>query len=292
MPKHPITENYKKVITDDKMWESLAIEYNYSAGSPVLCSEQLIINGDGKATFSTIRSRMDIAGEEIGTYKDEIEKDNIRTLVQQLKDSSFESLPPQEGGIAGGARHRLGITIGGAYAFSSFSAFPEAIETVGDTIREIINSVRKSKVRVLKLTIDAPKPTKGKPLDISVNFPNLGSEAFFIRNPKTLKQSKRDIFAIEYGLIPEEKPGVTSPPIQWKQFKLEELKAEPDELDYIRLDPGETYSVKVPGALTIDEPGKYLLHAVFGNYELNPTVAGVPILRGHAVSEDVEFNFK
>jgi hypothetical protein len=292
MAKHPITENYNKVLTDDELWESLGLEYNFTAGTPILCSDRLIIKGDGKATFSTIRSRMDLAGEEIGNYEGEIDKEHVRELFQQLKDSGFESLPPEEGSISGASRHRLAITIGGAYAFSSFSTFPTAIETVDDKLREIINTVRENKLRVLKLTIDISKPAKGKPIDVTINFPNLGTEPFFIRNPKNMKQTKRDVFAVEYGLIPEEKPGFTSPPIQWKQVKLEELKVEKDELDYIRLEPGATHSVKATKAVTIDEPGKYLIHAIFGDYELNSTVAGVPILRGHAVSEDVEVSIK
>jgi len=289
MAKHPIQDYYDKLLKDDKIWESLGIEYNYTAGTPIQCAEQLIIHGDGKSTFSTIRSRMDLAGEEIGTFESKINKDKIRALVQQLKDAGFESLPPQEG-RSGYPIHRLAISIKGIYTASTFMTFPQEMEIVGDTLREIINIVRENKVRVLKLTLDTKKPSKGKPLDMTINFHNLGNEAFFLKNPIIMQKTRQNVFVIEYGQIPEEKEGYTSPPIEWKQSQLENLKAEKDEQNYIYLKPGEVHPISVPKAVIINEPGNYLMHLIYSNYELVQSVGGIPVLRGHAVSDEFEFS--
>lgn len=280
--------------------EPFVLEYSVESGRPLgtgvrKISSRLIIQSERRMAFlEKHRSQSDRAGEPIGTFRDELPE----SLLARVLDRAIKTVVPEPPSARGGGPGSTVITL----RFEQGARKVERIFNTGDMailavmadllteLDQIGDQLSSHPVCALKASVEYKSgPTPGFVLTLT----NIGKERICFADPRYLPSDDPDCWAgANVAQLPEEKPGVTSPPLKWTRVPLErpiERSAGAAADSIVVLKPGESFSAhtitwqdKRPGT-------RYLAIGVYSDYTGPSEIDKIYRVRGATFSDGLEF---
>jgi len=262
------------------------------AGEPVLWEETIAFERGGFQTFSRIRSPVDEGGAAIGTWSMPADDWQTQPLAAALCQVDFWNHKSEADLMPGmNIVNWSCVTREGTLDLMAAGTSPlvQQLAPLDLELRRLANDLENSHQGAsLRVTLDVQQV--GRNLAVRVGLVNDGNSPCIVINPFSIEETDLDYFRLESALMVPEEPGVTGYGA--------DFQAAPWDL------PGggqadfwqDTYLLVSPGRpLVMPEatlgplvPGSYLLRAVYSNYGLLRSIAGVPVIRGRAFSNEAE----
>jgi hypothetical protein len=277
--------------------EVLAIERVQSVGEPRLWEERIAFERGQAQHYSRIRSLVDEGGVPIGAWTTSAEEWRVPVLARTLLEvgiwthaSDSELLPGME------VVNWTCITSHGVLDLIAAGSSPvaHAMAPLDLELRRLANVVAASPYGAgLRVALQA-RPAQNRQYECRIGIVNDGDRPCLVVNPLGGGLTGQDYLRVESALVPEEEPGVTGPgplfeplPVDLAALLAQVPEPTPWLDEYLLLMPGTPLIVPVRAHLVLP-PGSHLLRAVFSTYGYLDRVAGLPVIRGRAFSNEVE----
>ena len=254
-------------------------------------SSKLIIRSDFRQAFlEKHRSQSDRAGEPIGTFQADMSDQALSNILVKANAMIVPEQPPAKGEGPGstvitirfeeGARKITRIFTSGDMSILS------AVEGLINDLDLLSGQVERHPLSALQAMIEyksGPYPY------FLLTLKNIGQTRICFADPRFLPQGDPDCWAgAQVAELPEEKPGMTAPPLQWKQVPLE-MPAHPAPTEPIVIEPGKSFSAKTVTWQNLKPNAPFLAQGVYSDYTGPAEIAGVYRIRGATFSEGMEF---
>ena len=245
--------------------------------------------------FEVIRSSSDGAGEPIGTFEAPLD-DAVFQQVQKLVDSSrLDRLPKPSGGGPGVSLFTLDYTRGDHKIHKSFPSRDfEALKQTEELLAELnkIGALLREHPRsALRVTVaHVPGQADGY---FAVTLVNIGVQRLAIADPRVFGKDEKDRWVgVQIAELPVEKPGTTSPPLQWSRHGAAPSKATVAPPGPIVLEPGGKTAINTVPWKAPKRGVRYIVQGIWCDYMGPSTLDGAYHVRGAAFSESVEIDIR
>ncbi len=292
-----ITMPNSQDIAPSSVGEVFSLEYS-SSGQRLLgenlqkySSVLRLNNEDSMAFLEKHRSQSDQPGEPIGTFQAKIADDFLATILEEIKTTDLDNLPPRTGEGPGSTIITLKFHQGAHKVEQVFSTGDmEILETVHDLLESlgtVSAQLSQYPLASLKATL---KPEEQPPRHFVMTLTNIGQEEICFSDPHAIQSDDADYrVGVQVAALPEEKPGVTSPPLEWTFVPLAAPQGGASPA-LVVLKPGSSFDAR-----TETWPGwrsgiRFIALGVYSDYTGPPEVDGVYRIRGAAFSDALEFN--
>jgi hypothetical protein len=277
--------------------EPFSLEYS-SSGERLLgenlqkYSSVLRLNSEDCVAFlESHRSQSDEPGEPIGIFQAKIADDFLASILEKIKKTNLDKLPPRTGDGPGSTIITLKFQQGDHKIEQVFSTGDMGIL---ETVRDLLDALDAVSVQVIQYPLAALKVSlrteEQPPRHFILTLTNIGQEEICFKNPHAIRSDDSDYrVGVQVAPLPEEKPGVTSPPLEWTLVPLAVPEGN-SPLGLVTLKPGASF-----GARTEAWPGwrhgmRFIALGVFSDYTGPAEVDGVYRIRGATFSDALEFN--
>ena len=235
------------------------------------------------------RSQSDRAGEPIGTFGGELSEKLIGDILAAVRKAKLDDLPPRSGRGPGSTIITLKFQRGGEKTEAVFSTgdmeILDALEGLLDELNQLAELLNDRAICAMKASVEfrqRPQP------HFVLTLRNIGTERICFGDPRLLTAgSAVDVnhwAGVRVAVLPEEKPHVTSPPLQWVRLPLAGPRAG-SAGETIVLKPGKTFSADTVAWPAWQKGVTYLAQGVWTDYTGPGEVQGVFRVRGATFSE-------
>jgi hypothetical protein len=270
----------------------IAVGSVHVAGEPVLWEETISFARGGVQSFTRLRSPADEGGASIGTWSSVADDRRVQALAAALTKVEFwakkgeaDLLPGME------IVNWTCVTNDGTIDVVAPGSSPltPQLAPLDMELRRLANDLEKSGLGTcVRIALDLQQ-SEGN-LTINAEMVNDGNAPCIVINPLAMNESDLDYFRLEVASQVTETDGITSPGESFEAVPFGFPPGGlPDPWDdtYLLVPPGQPL-VMPTASCELSEPGHYVLRAVYSNYGLLDRVAGVPVIRGRAFSNEVE----
>lgn len=248
-------------------------------------------SADGSASLEKHRSDSDAAGEPVGLFRAQLPPEKFWSLFQLAHRVRLPELAPAGGGGMRSSLMTLKLEQGGARVEKAFSSGDikalDQLEPLLEELNRIFGAMSNSPVAAIR-TMVAYVPRERR-FDFVVA--NIGTEPVCVGDPRFIVPGNPKLWAgVRVAEMPYERPGYTSPPLQWAQVPL----SKPVQASGVPIviKAGEKFTA--PTAIwSAARPGvRYIAQAVLSDYSGPREAPGCYRIRGAAFSEAIEFTLK
>ena len=258
-------------------------------------SSKLIVRSDRREAFlEKHRSQSDRRGEPIGTFRAELDDG----LAARILDEANRMLIPEP--PAAGAGDEPGPIIV-ALKFEQGARKVTRAFTTGDmatlnAMRELLSELNQLSGQLNSHPKAALQASvhyeEGETPHFVLTLTNIGTEPICFADPRFLPPGDPDHWAgAQVAELPEEKPDVTPPPLEWTRLLLDK-PAEPAPEAPVVLEPGKSFSAKTVRWQNVKPKVRFLALGVYSDYTGPGEIADVYRVRGATFSEGLEFEPK
>lgn len=264
-------------------------------GEPALWNEQISFERGGLQCFSRTRSPADEGGAVIGKWWMPADDWRATNFINALNQVHFTQLNGDSEIMPGmDIIDWSCVTPEGTLdllAIGSSPVVPQMIP-IDMEFRRLANDLETARHGAsLRLAIQAQ--LTGTQVAVRVALINDGNRPCIIINQFLTGTSELDFFRLELATMPEEAEDETGYGAEFAELE-SRLASEtsPDiwQDTYLLLRPGVPLILPETAIVDLPQPGHYLLRAVYSNYGLLDQVAGVPVIRGRAFSNEAELS--
>jgi len=298
-PGEPIMPSTEKAASSSTsraaVQQPFVLEYSAEGLRPLgaglrKISSKLVVRSERReAILEKHRSPSDKAGEPIGTFRAEL----VEGLLAGLLDSATKTIVPEwprgRGGGPGSTVITLKFEQGDRKITRVFNTGDmEVLTAVGGLLAEL--DALSGQLNSLPLcAIKASVSFKGGAAPHFVlTLTNIGKERICFADPRYLGGGDPDYWAgAQVAELPEEKPGVTSPPLKWKRLPLE-TPAGSAPADPVVLKPGKSFLAKTVAWQNGNARVRFLALGVYSDYTGPAEIDGVYRVRGATFSEGLQ----
>ena len=289
--------NAENIISSSTVEPAFFLEYSF-VGQRLLgenlrkfSSVLRLTSEDRMAFLEKHRSQCDQPGEPIGTFQAKISDDFLTTILNKVKMSNLNQLPPRTGDGPGSTIVTLRFHQGDHQVEQIFSTgdmqILEAVEDLLDALDSVSAQLSKhpfSALRALLKSEDLP------PRHFILTLTNIGQKEICFPDPRYIRSDDPDYWAgVQVAELPEEKPGVTSPPLEWTRVPLIMVQGgSPASL--VVLDPGSSFIARTEAWPGWRQGPRFIALGVYSNYMGPDEVDGIYRIRGAAFSDALEFD--
>jgi len=262
------------------------------AGEPVFWEETIAFERGGLQIFSRMRSAVDEGGAPIGTWSMAADDWRAQALAAALcqvgfwkHDSETDLMPGMD--IVNWSCVTNEGTIDLMAAGSS--ALVPQLAPLDLELRRLANDLERSHQGAsMRLALNVHRAERT--WVVRAALVNDDNTPCIVINPFARGESDLDYFRLESALMVPEEPGVTGYGADFAVVPVDFMAGDLPDLwqdTYLLVSPGRTL-VMPEATLGPLAPGSYLLRAVYSNYGLLGSIAGVPVIRGRAFSNEAE----
>lgn len=246
----------------------------------------------GTVYLETCRSASDAPGEPIGTFRAPLSDELFKQIFNIVHSVGLADLPPPTQGRMATSVMTLTFEYGQTAVEKVFTDedadLLERLDPLLQQLNQIIASLERHAESAVKIDI---KHSRGQgDGQFKIMITNLGSQPVCIANPHTFGDEDPDRWAgVRFAELPEERPGYTSPPLEWFNLILPVQKIQETR---VVLKPSKTFSASTNTWIAPRRNVRYIIQGVFSDYK-GPGDAndGYPI-RGVVFSEAIEITVK
>ncbi len=257
-----------------------------------------ITSADGVATLENFGSPEAAGDQSIGRYQQRLDTTGgagagrVRALIDRTRP--FD-LPPATEGVPGVAIMSVILREGGAEKVKTFSAREvpqiEAMRPLLEEFSDLSAALLRAPVEVMQLRVrQQARDRNGRFL---VYFMNVGSKPVCLANPYTLGDTVPTHWAgVQVAELPVERPGYTSPPLEWVRLGLDPMEHKSGTPDLIVLQPGSSFEALTKPWNPPHPNTAYLVKGFYCNYVGAREVEKVYRIRGCGSSDPVTVQAK
>jgi hypothetical protein len=246
----------------------------------------------GTAFLEKHRSPSDEPGEPIGTFRAKLSEDIFQNIFDIVQKADFSNLPSATEGGMGITDITLKFEHNNTTLSKQFTSrdinLLERLDSLLEQLNQIAVGLEKHAESAVKIDI---KHTRGQgDGQFKIMITNVGSQPVCIADPHTFGDEDPDRWAgVRFAELPEERPGYTSPPLEWSNLILPVQKAQGTR---VVLKPSKTFSGSTNSWTAPRRNARYIIQAIFSDYK-GPGDAndGYPV-RGAVFSEAIEITVK
>jgi len=255
-----------------------------------ICSRLVIRSESRQAFLEKHRSQSDRAGEPIGTFQADLSDQILASLLGNATTTIFAELPSARGEGPGSSVITLKFEQGARKITRTFSTGDMTILSVVENLLialdQLSGQLERHPLCALQTAIeykDRPQP------HFVLIFTNIGRDRITFADPRFLPTGEMDCWAgAQVAELPEEKPGMTSPPLQWIRLAVERPASAASSADVV-LNPGNSFSAKTITWQNSRTKARYLALGVFSDYTGPAISNGIYRIRGATFSAGLEF---
>ena len=257
-------------------------------------SSRLVIRSDSRQAFlEKHRSESDSAGEAIGTFQSEVSDKVLTNILAKANRTIVPALPPARGGGPGSTVITLRFEEGERKIMRTFTTgdmnILSVVEELLSALAQLSGQLEAHPLCALQTAIeykDSPQP------HFVLTLRNIGRQRICFADPRLLPPGDPDCWAgAQVAELPEEKPGITSPPLQWTRLSLE-TPAPSALAANVVLGPGESLSAKTVIWKNWRPKTRYLALGIYSDYTGPAEINGIYRIRGATFSNGLEFTLK
>lgn len=273
--------------------DRLAVGRVQVAGEPDGWFEHIAYERGGLQRFTRTRSQADEGGAPIGEWQAAADDAQAQVLASALvqaqawtADSGTELLPGME------IVNWTCVTADGVLDIVAPSASPliQRFASVDLALRRIANRLEEQGAGAM-LRVALQAKTAGDQVGVRVGLINDGHQRAVLVNPLLGEGGPAGYLRLELAPMPPEVPGETGFGAAFAPVPAALLppgaEVAPWTDEYLVLDSAGRLLLPQAVAFTLPAPGRYLLRAVYANHGRLAQVAGVPVIRGRAFSNEV-----
>lgn len=285
---------------DEALLSGFGLERRTTVGAPLfsetyLWDERLTLRGNGNAGLSTRRSIADVSGAPIGDFLARQGKEDMLGFVRLIRDARLDEMQPfriepvetkiRLTVVAGGVSRQnfIGVTDPAALA---------PLQPILQELDRLAAAVSKNPTTALSLGLeisDATPANINAQRTVTLNFRNIGPLGFWIAHPQTVAGDPAagdERCALLYGHRAEVPPDVTPLPMQMRAAAL--VAAERDDQELLWIPGASEVKLTFTADLDFDQPGLYLMRAVYAAYSGEDAIGGQRRLRGCVFSDETQ----
>lgn len=285
----------RRMTTSPHPGEILAIERSQTAGEPLLWKEVIRFEQGQLQSFTRIRSFVDEGGIPIGTWTTPAEVWRFQLLAESLYGAAIWARTSDETLVPGAELVSWTcVTSGGVFGVTVAASSPLLTELaeLDLDLRRLANDIESSRQGAsLRCALEVVQ-VEGQ-YEAHLSFLNDGNRPCLFVNPLAVEATDQDFLAIDIAPMPLDEPGVTSPEAEFESIPIRPVPTdlEPPWCDeYMPLMPGRPLVFPIPIPLDFPEPGFYVVRGVYSFYGNLNDIAGMPMIRGRAFSNELELN--
>jgi hypothetical protein len=275
-----------------------AFSLNYtSVGGPAMAAglherqTSLAVKGeDGSVFLEQHRSESDEAGAPVGTFRAVSDAEPLEKLLEYADKEQLANLAPPARGGPGTTVMSISLEVGTRKILKTLTSgdIPQIgqLEYFLYQLNQIMVAVRKSPYQAVRVAV-APDTASHRFL---VSIENIGTANVCFFDPRTIVLASPARWAgIRYAHLPVERPGVTSPPLEWSELPIESTAANAaSRPQVVTLKAGERLSMPTASWTTGRSGVKYLVQGMWSDYAGPVRAEGCYSMRGAAFSENLE----
>lgn len=241
---------------------------------------------DGSVFLEQHRSESDAAGAPIGTFRMVSEADPLEKLLEYADRERLENLAPPSGGGPGATVMEIRLEEGNRKIAKTLTS--RDIPQIGQLeyflyqLNQVMTAVRRTPYQAVRVTL-APDTASRR---FVVGIENIGTANVCLFDPRTIGHTtpeRRTV--VRFAELPEERPGVTSPPLRWTELPVQAAVSATPSM--VTLKAGERLTV--PSASWTARSGvRYLVQGIWSDYTAPGQAAGCYFVRGAAFSENLK----
>jgi len=292
-----ITMPNSQNIAPSSVGEAFSLEYS-SSGQRLLgenlqkYSSVLRLNSEDRmAFFEKHRSQSDQPGEPIGTFQAKIADDFLATILEKIKTTNLDKLPPRTGEGPGSTIITLKFHQGDHKVEQVFSTSDMGIIETAHDLLDALDAVSaqlsKHPFSALRASL---KSEELPPRHFILTLTNIGQKGICFPDPRYIRSDDPDYWAgVQVAELPEEKPGVTSPPLEWTRVPLVMVQGgSPASL--VVLEPGSSFIARTEAWPGWRQGSRFIALGVYSDYMGPDEVDEIYRIRGAAFSDAFEFD--
>jgi hypothetical protein len=246
---------------------------------------------EGSAFLEKHRSDADQEGEPIGIFQGQLPPETFGMLLQLTQQVRLAELPPAAGGGPNISLMTIKLEQGKTRLEKSFTGRDfAALNQLGPLLEElngILGGLNNSPVSAIRPLV-AYKPREYR---FEFAIANIGKEAACVGDPRFIVRGDAMQWAgVRVAEFPEERPGYTSPPLQWTQVRLAPA-VQASGLPLV-VKAGEKFALPTVVWRDARAGVRYIAQAVWSDYSGTREGPGCYRVRGAAFSESIEFSLK
>jgi hypothetical protein len=269
---------------------------NYtSAGGPAMApglhkrqTSLTIKSGDRSVSLETHRSESDEAGAPIGTFRMVADAAELQKLLEYADKERLEYVAPPARGGPGTSVMTFGLVEGHRRISKTLTSGD--IPQIGQLqyfmyqLNRIMYAATQHPYQAVRVTIASEAGSRR----FLVGIENIGAANVCFFDPRTVTLASPDRFAgIRFAELPEERPGVTSPPLKWSELPIRAANAPAGSPQVVTLKAGERLSMPTTSWTTARSGVRYLVQGVWSDYSA-VRAEGCYSMQGAAFSEHLE----
>lgn len=273
---------------------SFVLEYRLEGGRRLgegVCERdsRLVVNSEDRAAFmEKHRSEGDEGGEPIGTFRLPLAGERLARLPALVRRVKLEEVPPPRGADLDTSLLTLAFRQGATAIEKQFiSRDGETIDRLEPLLSEleaIEDELDAHPVAAVRLAVAPAPPGHGRRFELAVT--NIGKTDVRLADPRALDHDERHHWAgVRIAELPEERPGFTSPPLQWSRILLMPALGEPAGGGDLILKPGQKFAAPTLQWLPMHLGVACLAQGVLSNYTGHGETDGCYRIRGALFSE-------
>lgn len=275
--------------------EPFSLEYS-STGQRLLGEElhryrsALRLSSEDRTAFlERHRSQNNQPGEPVGTFQAKIADDFLATILERVREAKLDELPSRTGDGPGSTVITLKFQQGDHRIEKVFSTgdmgILDAVQDLLDALDAVSAQLIRYPLTAMKVSLEPEEPFARH---FVLTLTNIGRKEICFPDPRSIRSDDPDYrVGVQVTALPEEKPGVTSPPLDWDFIPL----APPQE-DHppglVVLKPGSGFGARTDAWSGWRTGTRFLALGSYSDYTGPPEIDGVYRIRGAAFSDAVE----
>jgi hypothetical protein len=246
---------------------------------------------DHSAFLEKHRSQSDKAGEPIGTFRAQFPDEDFKKVADLVQREKLADLPaPTQGGPGASVltlKFGQGQTKIDKMLTSRDINLIEQVDGLLFELNRLAALLDEHPLQAVKTELTYKGASLDEHFELSVT--NIGSEPVCLFDPRLLKHDDADAWAgVRVAEFPQEKPGVTSPPLEWLRIGLERPLQQMRTGVQVKLAPGEKLMARTEAWRRGQRGVRHLAQGVLSNYSGPREVEGCYRIRGAVFSAALE----
>lgn len=272
----------------------LAIGRRHTIGEPALWEERISYERGRRQSFTRVRSPADEGGAAIGSWSLPAEEPRLEGLLASIAQTKYLERVAEQPELSPG----MDLV---AWVIATEDGLVEHLAPAGSELRSSfapldlelrrLASALEASRQGHALRVELDVQHVGSVLEAQVALRNDGLRPCFAVNPCALEPAEDPYLRLELAPIPPEEDGVTGPGFAFETLPLlprVALEGTPWAMPWLLLQPGQALVYPARAKLGAGKGEAHLLRAVYSSYAPLAEIAGVPVVRGRAFSNELE----
>ena len=281
----------KRMSTPSTRGQPFTLTYTSTGGpefGPRLYERQTsltIHSGDRTVLLEQHRSESDEAGAPIGIFRWTADPESLQKLIEYAVKERLEDLAPPTRGGPGTSVMTIALELDGRKISKTLTSadIPQIgqLEYFLYQLNQIMFAARQAPYQAVRVTVARDLPAHR----FVVGIENIGKANVCLFDPRAIGSGDPNRWiGVRLAELPQEIPGVTSPPLEWSEIHVQQEAGPPRVLT---LKAGERLAVPSASWSNPRQGVKYLVQGVWSDYATSSGSVDCYFMRGAAFSENL-----